>query len=72
MKLISPKYIPREWILVSAYDSLNNGDDSILKELQQLYKRPYEEQIEFEEKYYRKAKLEIIEGRGVGGVSYMT
>src|SRR4051812_47669206 len=44
MKQVSPKYIPREWMLVTAYERVNIGDFSILKELKTLFSQPYDEQ----------------------------
>lgn len=72
MLQVSPKYIPREWMLVDAYDAANKGDMSVFFELQSLFRAPYDEQDSLETKYYRKSPLEVIEGMGIGGVSHMT
>eukprot|EP00039_Didymoeca_costata_P004566 m.74287 g.74287 ORF g.74287 m.74287 type:complete len:646 (+) comp12453_c0_seq6:53-1990(+) len=55
MRKVSPKYIPREWMLVQAYKSAYEGDFTLVKELHTLFQNPYDEQLEMEEKYYRKA-----------------
>lgn len=72
MKAYSPKYIPREWMLVDAYEAVNRGDNSILFELQSLFRTPYDEHLEVEEKYYRRSPVYTNVGLGTGGVSFMT
>jgi len=70
MKLINPKYILREWILVPAYERANGGDYSLVHELQEVMTQPYSEQSkEVEEKYYRLKPLEFFE---VGGISHVS
>ena len=39
-----PRYVPREWILVEAYEKAAEGDYSLVKELLELFRRPYDEQ----------------------------
>ena len=41
MLQINPKYIWREWLVVSAYEKAEKGDYSELKDLQNLFKDPY-------------------------------
>ena len=53
MRGANPKYIPREWMLVEAYVAAEKKDHSPLNTLYALFKRPYEEQPEMEEKYFR-------------------
>jgi uncharacterized protein YdiU (UPF0061 family) len=72
MKRVSPKYIPREWMLAEAYDAVNYGDNTIFFELQSLFRSPYDEHLSLEDKYYRKCPLRMIEDLGVGGLSHMT
>jgi uncharacterized protein YdiU (UPF0061 family) len=55
MRKVSPKYVPREWMLVRAYEAAGKKDYSVVHELYQVLSRPFEEQLEFEEKYYRRA-----------------
>ena len=70
MKLINPKYILREWILVPAYQRANEGDYSLIHELQDVMTDPYSEQSkEIEEKYYRLKPLEFFE---IGGISHVS
>lgn len=72
MRKISPKYIPREWMLVRTYTDAMKGDYGLLKELYELFLNPYDEQPEYEEKYYKKAPIEVYEGFGLGGTAFMT
>ena len=55
MRQASPKYIPREWMLAEAYTAAGEGDHSAVHRLQELFRRPYDEQAEFESRYYRRA-----------------
>jgi len=70
MKLINPKYILREWILVPAYQSAKEGDYSLIHELQEVMTDPYSEQSkDIEEKYYRLKPLEVFD---IGGISHLS
>lgn len=70
MKSINPKYTLREWFLVPAYKQAQDGDYSLLKELQEIMTNPYDEQSkEIEEKYYKEKPLELFEIAGVSHVS---
>ncbi len=40
MKQASPKYVPREWMLVTAYKAADAGDYGPLRALHQLFKTP--------------------------------
>eukprot|EP00928_Gymnodinium_smaydae_P045640 TRINITY_DN30395_c0_g2_i1.p1 TRINITY_DN30395_c0_g2~~TRINITY_DN30395_c0_g2_i1.p1 ORF type:complete len:563 (-),score=121.99 TRINITY_DN30395_c0_g2_i1:214-1902(-) len=51
MRRASPRYVPREWMLKEAYQAAQEGDFSIVRDLFQLFKHPYEKQ-EACEKYY--------------------
>lgn len=55
MKRMSPKFIPREWMLVSAYTLAASGDSSMIYELQKLFETPYDEHVSdgLAEKYYK-------------------
>jgi serine/tyrosine/threonine adenylyltransferase len=56
MRMANPKFVLREWMLVDAYSKAANGDDSLLKELFELVKHPYEEGTPEETaSYYRRA-----------------
>ncbi len=52
MKLINPKYTWREWLIAPAYKKAEQGDYSLIKELQAVFSNPYDEQSsEVQEKY---------------------
>eukprot|EP00933_Yihiella_yeosuensis_P063264 TRINITY_DN66383_c0_g1_i1.p1 TRINITY_DN66383_c0_g1~~TRINITY_DN66383_c0_g1_i1.p1 ORF type:complete len:620 (+),score=128.04 TRINITY_DN66383_c0_g1_i1:73-1860(+) len=55
MRQTSPKYVPREWMLVEAYQAASKKDYSLIHSLYKLFSKPFDEQPEFEERYYRKA-----------------
>lgn len=58
MKQISPKFVPREWMLKNAYEKANNKDYSILNEISKLFETPYDEHtIEMTAKYYKKMEF---------------
>ncbi len=67
MRAASPKYVPREWMLVSAYEAAQKGDYSVMRELHELFLHPYDEQPQYEAQYYRKAPA-----LNVPGTSFMT
>ncbi|RXJ99488.1 hypothetical protein CRU98_05530 [Arcobacter sp. CECT 8986] len=70
MKQINPKYILREWILAPAYEKAKEGDYSLVRELQEIMTKPYDEQsTQIEEKYYR---LKPAKYFNMGGVSHMS
>lgn len=73
MKSVSPKFIPREWMLVSAYEAANKGNFKIINELQILFETPYaEHSIEIITKYYKKSPLIINGNESIAGVTHMT
>ncbi|GAA0783248.1 MULTISPECIES: protein adenylyltransferase SelO [Pseudomonadati] len=70
MNLINPKYSLREWLLVPAYTQANEGNYSLVQELQSVMTQPYAEQTqEVEDKYYR---LKAAEFFAVGGLSHLS
>jgi uncharacterized protein YdiU (UPF0061 family) len=70
MRSVSPKYIPREWMLVKAYSSAQEEKNySTLHELVQCFERPYDEQPEFEEAYYLRAPPTA---ENQGGTAFMS
>mmetsp|Transcript_117135 Transcript_117135/g.229744 ORF Transcript_117135/g.229744 Transcript_117135/m.229744 type:complete len:112 (+) Transcript_117135:2-337(+) len=69
MRKVNPKYIPREWMLVEAYEKAAHGDYTMVHELYQLFLHPYDEQPDFEAKYYRLAPKEALHK---GGIARMT
>lgn len=69
MRRTSPKYVPREWMLVEAYEAAQSGDHDLVDVLQQLFSQPFDEQPAHEKRYYRKA-LPYVEN--IGGVGFMS
>lgn len=68
MKHVNPKYILREWHVVSAYKQAAEGKYALLRELQEVMTQPYAEQSkEVEEKYYRLRPAALCE---VGGLAH--
>jgi uncharacterized protein YdiU (UPF0061 family) len=68
MKLVNPKYTWREWLVVPAYQQAMEGDYTLVRELQELLNKPYDEQsVEVEHKYYRLRPQVFL---GAGGVSH--
>ena len=50
----NPKYVFRNWMAQLAIDKAEQGDFSIVNELYELLKNPYDEQPEMEEDWYQK------------------
>ena len=50
----NPKYVLRNWMAQLAIDAAESGDVSICEELYTLLKNPYDEQSEYEEKWFKK------------------
>jgi len=70
MKLVNPKFILREWLVVPAYQQATVGDYALIRELQDVMTNPYAEQSkDVEDKYYRLKPRELFE---VGGVSHLS
>lgn len=70
MKAVNPKYTLREWFLVPAYKQAEDGDYTLIKELQEVMVDPYAEQSrEIEEKYYREKPNEFFDIAGISHVS---
>lgn len=73
MRQVSPKFVPREWMLVEAYTQAIAGDVALVAELQAVFRSPFEEQsTEVSDKYYRKTPASTYAGAGKGGTAYMT
>ncbi|MEC7984366.1 MAG: hypothetical protein VX278_04330, partial [Myxococcota bacterium] len=65
---INPKYAWREWLIVPAYQKAEQGDYSLIQELQAVLSNPYEEQTPaVEAKYDRLRPREYFQ---VGGISH--
>ena len=70
MKLVNPKYTLREWFLVPAYQQADDGDYTLIKELQEVMTNPYNEQSsEIEKKYYSLKPSELFQIAGISHVS---
>jgi len=69
MRLSSPKYVPREWMLVLAYEAAEKGELDVLHELEALFRRPFDEQPALADKYYQRTPDEY---RQKAGVSYFS
>ncbi|WP_309496920.1 protein adenylyltransferase SelO family protein [Sulfurovum sp.] len=70
MKRVNPKYTLREWFLVPAYKQATDGDYTLIRELQEVMTKPYDEQSkEMEEKYYREKPSELFDIAGISHVS---
>ena len=68
MKLVNPKYTWREWLIAPAYEKAEQGDYSLIKELQTVLANPYEEQsLEIEQKYDRLKPKRFF---NAGGISH--
>ena len=68
MKRVNPKYTWREWLIAPAYQQAKQGDYALIKELQEVFSHPYEEQSRaIEEKYYR---LKPDQYLNAGGISH--
>ena len=68
MKRVNPKYTWREWLIAPAYRQAKQGDYALIKELQDVFSHPYDEQSQaIEEKYYR---LKPDQYLNAGGISH--
>ena len=68
MKRINPKYAWREWLIVPAYKQAEQGDYSLIRELQEVLSNPYEEHSpEVAAKYDRLKPDEFFQ---IGGISH--
>ena len=70
MKQMSPKFVPREWMLKMAYRTANIGNYDVMNELQTLFKTPYDEHDgEMTNKYYKKMNYKTA---GTSGATSMS
>ena len=76
MRNNSPKYVPREWMLIDAYKKADEGDYTVVQELHDLFKQPYctvvDDNEKYFKKYFRRAPQCTYDGIGIGGEAYMT
>lgn len=71
MRLVSPKYVAREWMLIEAYNNAGKTPANYgpLQVLQKLLEDPYGEHPEHVEAFYRKTPEAFV---GKAGASVMT
>ena len=68
MKRVNPKYTWREWLVVPAYKNAEQGDYSLIKELQAVFSNPYDEQSSNVDKKYNRLKPKKF--FNAGGISH--
>ncbi|MCG8317218.1 MAG: protein adenylyltransferase SelO family protein [Pseudomonadales bacterium] len=68
MKQTNPKYSWREWLVVPAYQQAAKGDFSLVRELQEVLTKPYEEQSSKVESQYYQLRPQAFSK--AGGVSH--
>ena len=54
MKMANPKYVLRNWMAQLAIDAAEKEDYSVAIELYEMLKNPYDEQPNYEEKWFQK------------------
>ena len=68
MKRVNPKVTWREWLVAPAYQQAGQGDSSLIQELQQVFRHPYDElSAELEVNYNRLKPQDFF---NAGGVSH--
>ena len=50
----NPKYVLRNWMAQMSIDAAEKGDYSVAEELYEILKNPYNEQMEYEDKWFSK------------------
>ena len=68
MKRVNPKVTWREWLVAPAYQQAGQGDSSLIKELQQVFSHPYDEQAAAMQTRYDRLKPQDF--FNAGGVSH--
>jgi uncharacterized protein YdiU (UPF0061 family) len=66
---VSPKYVPREWIMADAYTKAEEGDLSGVQQLAALFAAPFDEQPQHEARFYRRTPAEDA---GRAGIAYFS
>lgn len=69
MRSVNPKYVPRNWMLLEAYEAAEAGNFQVSERLQSLFASPYAEHPEEEARYFRLTPPEM---RLRPGVTVMT
>lgn len=68
MKQVSPKFIPREWMLVEAYTAAQKEDYKPIHELYAIFQTPYDD-LPGHDRFYRIASSDVLSSPGI---AYMT
>lgn len=70
MKRVNPKYTWREWLVVPAYQQAKQGDYTLVRELQDVMTKPYDEQSQaVEDRYYKPRPQAFLRAGGVSHYS---
>ena len=70
MRTCNPKFVPREWMLVAAYQAAERAEFEPLFELMQLFQQPFAEQSEaLSARFFRKASAEELSKPGTSFMS---
>src|SRR5690606_35748705 len=70
MKRVNPKYTWREWLVVPAYQQAKQGDYTLVRELQDVMTKPYDEQSQaVEDRYYKPGPQAFLRAGGVSHYS---
>jgi uncharacterized protein YdiU (UPF0061 family) len=69
MRRANPKFIPREWMLAEAYEAAEEGQYGKLRELHEVLQRPYDEQPNYTDRFYRRAPASAFQQ---GGIAFMS
>jgi uncharacterized protein YdiU (UPF0061 family) len=70
MKRVNPKYTWREWLVVPAYQQAMQGDYTLVRELQDVLTKPYDEQSQaIEDRYYKPRPQAFFKAGGVSHYS---
>jgi len=70
MRRVSPKYVPREWMLVDAYEAANRGDYALVHELQDVFSQPFVEQTADRAARFYRRRPDCADGRP--GTAFMS
>lgn len=66
----NPKFVPRNWMMMQAYEKAEKKDYTLIEEIHELLRHPYDEQSdELTEKYYRRTP---IWAQSMAGVAFMS
>ena len=70
MKKVNPKFTWREWMILPVYEAAEEGDYTLIREIQSIFTNPYEEQsLEISQKYNRLKPREFFNNGGISHYS---